>query len=78
MHAAQGMLLTALHRAGLPPMLVATAAVLIPSIHLFGDLRATYGLSTGGAGWRLLGLLPCIAIIIALFVQILWLIGMAG
>ena len=71
-------LLSVLYQAGLAATIVASAAVLIPPIHLYRDLRGTYGLSVGGALWRLLVLLLFIAITIALFLQVLWLIGIAG
>ncbi len=71
-------LLSVLYQAGLAASLVASAAVLIPPLHLYRDLRGTYGLSVIGSLWRLAALLLFIAIIIALFLQLLWLIGIAG
>lgn len=71
-------LLSVMYQLGLPPTLVASAALLIPPAHLYRDLRCTYGLSVSATLWRLAALLLFIAIIIALFLQMLWLIGIAG
>lgn len=70
-------LLSLLYQFGLAASAVATAAVLIPPLHLYRDLRGSYALSIAGALWRLFSLLLFIAIIIALFLQILWMIGIA-
>jgi len=71
-------LLSLLYKVGLAGSAVAFAAVVIPPIHLYRDLRSTYSLSITAALWRLFALLLFIAIIIALFLQMLWLIGSAG
>jgi len=71
-------LLSLLYQFGLPASVVASGAVLIPPLHLYRDIRGAYDISVAGALWRLFLLLLFIAIIIALFLQLLWLIGISG
>ena len=71
-------LLAILYRTGLPPYAIGAITIVFPPVHLFKHLRGTYGLSVAGALWRLLALLLFIAVIIALFLQIVLLIGIAG
>lgn len=55
--------------------LIATAAMLIPPIYIYKQLRGAYGLSRFSAIWRLAFLLVFIAIVLVLFLQLLLLIG---
>ncbi len=71
-------ILSLLHRLGVHPLPVAMAAVLIPPVHLYRDIVGTYGVGLAGAAWRLLALLFFIVLVVAVFLQILWLIGIAG
>lgn len=71
-------ILSTLYSLGLPTIMIALAAVLLPPIHIFADLRGAYGLSVFAAFWRLLALLLFIMVAVALFLQLLWLIGIAG
>jgi len=71
-------LLSLLYRLGAYPALVAGAALLLPPVHLYRDLRDAYSLSVVGAAWRLVALLLFIVIVVAMFLQLLWLIGIAG
>lgn len=70
--------LSLLYRMGMPAWIVTAAAVIVPPVHLYKDLRGTYGLSNRGTLWRLTALLVFIAIIVALFLQMLWVIGIAS
>jgi hypothetical protein len=51
------------------------AAVIIPPIHLYKQLRGAYQLSRFSAFWRLLALSVFIWIVIILFIQVLLLLG---
>lgn len=51
------------------------AAVLIPPAHIYKQLRGTYALSRVSAGWRTMVLLVFITIVLALFVNVLLLLG---
>lgn len=55
--------------------LIATAALLIPPIHIYKQLRGAYGLSRFSTIWRLAFLLVFILIVLVLFLQLLLLIG---
>ncbi|MCJ2180234.1 DUF3667 domain-containing protein [Novosphingobium album (ex Hu et al. 2023)] len=70
--------LAALYRIGLPPVIVGSIATISPPLHLYRHLRGTYGLTVVGTLWRLVALLLFIALIIALFLQFVLLIGIAG
>ena len=61
--------------AGLHPAVYVLPLILIPPIHLYKQLRYTYGLSRMGAFWRLIVLSAFIWIIVILFVQLLILLG---
>jgi hypothetical protein len=60
---------------GVPTAISTLAVLLIPPIHLYKQLRGAYELSRFSAVWRLLTLSVFIWIVIALFVQLLLLIG---
>jgi hypothetical protein len=51
------------------------AAVLIPPAHIYKQLRGAYALSRFSAGWRTMVLLVFITIVLALFVNLLLLLG---
>jgi len=61
--------------AGMPTSWVALAVSLIPPVHIYKQLRGTYGLSRFSAFWRLAALLVFIVIILTLFLQALLLLG---
>lgn len=52
-----------------------TALAVVPPIHLYKQLRGTYGLSRFSAFWRLMALSLFIWIIVILFLQALLLLG---
>ncbi|KLE34059.1 DUF3667 domain-containing protein [Aurantiacibacter luteus] len=61
--------------AGIPGGVLALAAMIVAPIHLYKQLRGAYDLSRFSAFWRLLVLSAFIWIIVALFAQILLLLG---
>lgn len=71
-------ILSVLYRVGLHQAAVAIAALLIPPVHLYRDLRGAYSLGFIATTWRLAALLLFILIVVAMFLQLLWLIGIAG
>ena len=56
---------------------VFTALAVIPPIHIYKQLRRTYGLSRFSALWRVVLLLFFIMVVVVLFLQILLLLGAA-
>ena len=54
------------------------AAVLIPPVHIYKQLRGAYALSRFSAGWRTMVLLIFISVILALFVNLLLMLGALG
>jgi len=54
------------------------ATVLIPPVHIYKQLRGTYGLSRFSASWRTIVLLVFITIILSLFVNLLLVLGALG
>jgi hypothetical protein len=63
---------------GMPTSLLAIAFVLIPPVHIYKQLRGTYGLSRFSASWRTMALLVFIAIVLILFLDVLLLLGVLG
>ena len=63
---------------GFPTTPIAATAVLVPPVHLYLDLRGTYRLSRFGALLRLMALLLMIMVVVAVFLELLWLIGIAS
>ncbi len=61
---------------GVPGSISTLAVLLIPPIHLYKQLRGAYDLRRFSAFWRLLVLSAFIWIIVALFVQLLLLLGL--
>lgn len=61
---------------GVPSSLTTLAVLLIPPVHLYKQLRGAYELPRFSAFWRLLVLSAFIWIIVALFVQLLLLLGL--
>lgn len=60
---------------GAPTIAVVLASTLIPPIHIYKQLRGTYGLSRFSALWRLCMLVFFISLILVLFLQALLLLG---
>lgn len=54
---------------------IATAAAIIPPVHMYKQLRGAYGLSRFSALWRLVVLQVFILIVLVLFLQLLLVIG---
>lgn len=54
------------------------AAVLIPPVHIYKQLRGAYALSRFSAGWRTMVLLVFITIVLGLFLNLLLLLGAMG
>nr|WP_137676806.1 DUF3667 domain-containing protein [Parerythrobacter lutipelagi] len=67
---------TAGGRVGLPAPIVIGSLLLIPPLHLYKQLRGTYGLSRFSTLWRLLLLSSFIGLVLGLFLQLLVLIGL--
>lgn len=68
-------ILSLLGRTGVPTGLVLLVGVAIPPLHIYKQLRGTYGLSNFSALWRTSVLLIFITIVVTLFLQILLLLG---
>jgi len=63
---------------GISGTLLFLAAVLIPPVHIYKQLRGAYGLSRFSAFWRTMVLLVFITIILLLFVNLLLVLGALG
>ena len=61
--------------AGVSPGVVVFASMIIPPVHIYKQLRRTYGLSRFSAFWRLCVLTIFIFVVLTLFIQALLLIG---
>ena len=61
--------------AGAHPILIVLPSILIPPIHIYKQLRGTYGLSRFSAIWRLGALTVFILVILTLFLQALLVLG---
>ena len=61
-----------------PGWLLFFAAVLIPPVHIYKQLRGAYGLSRFSAFWRTMMLLVFITIVLLLFLNLLLLLGALG
>ena len=66
---------TLLGTAGLHTALIAFALVVIPPVHIYKQLRGTYGISRFSAAWRLCVLTIFILMVLVIFVQLLLLLG---
>ena len=62
----------------MPGGLLFFAAVLIPPVHIYKQLRGAYGLSRFSAFWRTMVLLVFIIIVLLLFVNLLLVLGALG
>jgi hypothetical protein len=60
---------------GVPSGVIVPLVTLLPAWHLYRQLRGAYGLSRFSALWRLAVLIVMIAIVIMLFLQILFVLG---
>ncbi len=61
--------------AGAHPLLIFLGSTLIPPLHMYKQLRGSYGLSRFGAFWRLLVLTGFVIVVLTLFLQLLLVIG---
>jgi hypothetical protein len=61
-----------------PGWLLALATVLIPPVHIYKQLKGAYGLSRFSATWRTMVLLVFITIVLALFLDLLLVLGAMG
>ncbi|WP_394729939.1 DUF3667 domain-containing protein [Altererythrobacter sp. GH1-8] len=68
-------LLSVLEKIGFPEGLVTLATLIIPPLHIYKQLRATYDLSRFSALWRLSLLMIGILAVLIIFVQVLLLLG---
>jgi len=62
----------------MPGWLLFFATVLIPPVHIYKQLRGAYGLSRFSGFWRTMALLVFIVIVLALFVDLLLVLGALG
>ncbi len=60
---------------GVSSAAIGLAAMLIPPLHMYKQLRVGYALSRFSAGWRVIVLLICVCVILVLFLQLLVVIG---
>ncbi|MCA0903090.1 DUF3667 domain-containing protein [Qipengyuania aquimaris] len=67
--------LTIVGISGISSEIVALASIFIPPIHIYKHLRGTYGLSRFSAIWRLALMSVFIIVILALFLQLLLVLG---
>ena len=67
--------ISVLVKVGAPEWLYGSMIAFIPPIHIYKHLRGTYGLSRFSAVWRLCVLAIFIAIVLALFLQLLLVLG---
>ncbi|WFL75994.1 DUF3667 domain-containing protein [Altererythrobacter arenosus] len=67
--------LSLLSAAGIGGGWVFTALAIIPPVHIYKQLRGTYGISRFSALWRLILLLVFVVVILLMFLQILLLLG---
>jgi len=56
-------------------LVVALAALLVPPIHMYHQLKGTYGLTRMGAAWRTAALLLIVTIASTLYVGLLFYLG---
>ena len=70
--------LSVLWQLPVPGWLLVFASMLIPPVHIYKQLRGTYGLSRFSAFWRTMVLLGFIAIVLSLFVNLLLVLGALG
>jgi hypothetical protein len=68
--------LLVLGRIGVPAWILWTAATIVPPVHMYKQLKLTYGLGRFGAGWRTLTLLVITSITTSLFLAFLFYLGM--
>ena len=67
--------LTLLGWLGIPALALVLAALLVPPLHIFRQLRGTYALSTGSAVWRTAALIVLALSALILFGVMLVLVG---
>jgi hypothetical protein len=60
---------------GLPSAIVSLAVILIPPVHMYRQLKGTYGLGRWGATWRTFALLIITSITSSIFVSFLFWMG---
>jgi len=57
---------------------IIAAAIFLPPVHMYKQMRQAYGLSRFGALWRLAAMLVFIVIVLVLFLQLLLILGLSG
>ncbi len=62
--------------AGAPPAIIVLVFLAVPPLHLYRQLRGTYDLSRFSAFWRVGALLVFVVVILGLFLQVLFLMGL--
>ncbi len=67
--------LTALGKIGLPTAIVTLAAIIIPPVHIYKQLKGAYGLGRSGAVWRTSALLIMTSITLSLFASFVLFMG---
>ncbi|MEP5936777.1 MAG: DUF3667 domain-containing protein [Erythrobacter sp.] len=67
--------LSVLGRAGVSGALLTLTSFIVPPVHIYKQLRTTYGIGRFGAIWRLVFLLFIIVLVIILFMQSLLVLG---
>jgi hypothetical protein len=70
--------LSLLRAIGFPGSIVLLAFLIVPPLHMYRQLKGTYGLSRASAAWRTLALLLLSLIAISLFAAILLMLGVFG
>lgn len=63
---------------GLGSGLLIPAAMILPPLHMYKQLRTAYGLARISALWRLAAMLVFIVIVLLIFLQLLILLGLSG
>lgn len=63
---------------GVSGAVIGLAAMLVPPLHIYKQLRGAYALSRGSALWRLLLMLFFVSVILLLFLQLLLVLGALG
>ena len=67
--------LSVLGMVGVPLPLLVVTGIFVPPVHIYKQLRGTYGLGRFSAIWRLLAILLFINIVVVLFLQLLLVLG---
>ena len=63
---------------GVPAGIITAAAIIIPPLHIYKQMRHAYDLSRFSTLWRLIALLIFIVVVLLIFLQLLVLLGLMG